>query len=138
MMKACLSRPDRLPQEGDELWFGLVGPIRVSDEVAPERQAWIEAGRIAQAAHSLADLAGLVASHPDPQVSYQAMPRLRARFPNERRTLDVLVAAAEHPNPPGSDSESTGSAGAIGPASVRTLWTVACSGQLSWPPASSY
>ena len=62
---------------------------------SPERQAWIEAGRIAQAAHSLADLAGLDASHPDPQVSYQAMPRLCARFPNERRTLDVLVAAAE-------------------------------------------
>jgi hypothetical protein len=91
--------PDhQLPQEGDELWFGLVGPIRVTDELTPERQAWIEAGRVAQAAHSLADLAGLVASHPDPRVRCAAMPRLRARFPDERRTMDVLIAVAGHPD----------------------------------------
>jgi HEAT repeat protein len=90
--------PGRSPQEGDELWLGLVGPIRVSDETTPEREAWNVAGRIAQAAHSLDDLAGLVATHPDPKVRYQAMPRLRARFPAERQTLDVLIAAADHPD----------------------------------------
>ena len=90
--------PRRPPQEGDELWFGLVGPIRVSDEMTPERQAWSDADRVAQAAHSLDDLAELVASHPDPRVRYEAMPRLRARFPDALRTLEVLVAASDDPN----------------------------------------
>ena len=89
----------RPPREGDELWFGLVGPIRVSDELTPDREAWNAAGRIAQAAHSLVDLAALVQSHPDPRVRYQAMPRLRARFPYERQTLEVLLAAAEDAEP---------------------------------------
>jgi HEAT repeat protein len=90
--------PDRSLQEGDELWFGLVGPIRVSDEVTPERRAWSEAMRIAQHRNSLDDLAALVASHPDRRVRYEAMPRLRARFPEERLTLDVLVAASRDPD----------------------------------------
>jgi HEAT repeat protein len=87
----------RGPQEGDELWIGPVGPIPVSDVVTPERQAWIEAGRIAQAAHSLNDLARLVASHPDYRVRYEAIPRLKARFRDERLTLDVLAAASREP-----------------------------------------
>jgi HEAT repeat protein len=87
------------PKEGDELWFGLVGPVRVSDEMTPEREEWAAADRIAQAAHSLQDLAELVASHSNPRVRYEAMPRLRARFPEDALTLEVLVAAAEDPNP---------------------------------------
>jgi hypothetical protein len=32
-------RPTSRPEEGDELWFGLVGPIQVSDAPTPEREA---------------------------------------------------------------------------------------------------
>jgi HEAT repeat protein len=88
-----------VPQEGDELWFGLVGPIRVSDEVTPERAAWSAARKVAQAAHSLTDLAQLVTSHPDPRVRCEAIPRLRARFPDEQLTLEVLIAAADDSEP---------------------------------------
>jgi HEAT repeat protein len=86
--------PKEEPKEGDELWFGLVGPIQVSDADSPERTAWAAAGRAAQAAHSWEDLASLVRSHPDYRVRYQAIPRLRARFPDDSKTLDVLVEAA--------------------------------------------
>jgi HEAT repeat protein len=86
--------PKRGPQEGDELWFGLVGPIRVTDVMTPEREASVRAGRIAQAAHSLIDLAALVRSHPDPRVRCQAIPRLRARFPDDPETLHALAAAS--------------------------------------------
>lgn len=86
--------PHGEPKEGDELWFGLVGPIRVSDAHSPERTAWAAAGRVAQAAHSWEDLASLVRSHPDHQVRMQAIPPLRARFPEDERTLDVLVGAS--------------------------------------------
>jgi hypothetical protein len=98
MMSAMSDAPRRPPEEGDELWFGLVGPVPVSDEATPERHAWNQAGRVAQEAHSLEDLVGLVASHPDPRVRYQAMPRLRARFPDKYLTLEVLIAAADDPN----------------------------------------
>jgi HEAT repeat protein len=84
----------RGPQEGDELWVGLIGPIRVSDEMTPEREAANKAGRVAQAAHSLDDLVSLVRSHPNPLVRRQAIPRLRARFPDEPRTLLALRAAS--------------------------------------------
>lgn len=87
-------KPKRRPQEGDELWFGLVGPIRVSNEMTPEREAWVHAGRIAQAAHLLPDLAALVTSHPDPRVRCEAIPRLRARFPNDPETLQALAVAS--------------------------------------------
>jgi HEAT repeat protein len=86
--------PQGEPKEGDELWFGLVGPIRVSDADSPERTAQAAAGRVAQAAHSWDDLASLVRSHPDHRVREQAIPRLRARFPDDTKTLDVLVGAS--------------------------------------------
>jgi len=94
-----MSESSRPIREGDELWLGLIGPIRVSDEVTPERERWNEAGRIAQAAHSLVDLCRLVAEHPDHRVRYQAIPRLRARFPDDQRTFDVLAAASREPHP---------------------------------------
>ena len=87
--------PNSAPREGDELWFGLTR-IRVSDEMTPERQRWIEAGRVAQAAHSSADLSRLIESHPDYRVRYEAIPRLRARFPNDPETLDVLAVASRN------------------------------------------
>jgi hypothetical protein len=84
----------RRPREGDEMWLGLIGPIRVSDADSPERTAWAAAGRVAQAAHSWDDLASLVRSHSDHRVRYQAIPRLRARFPDDSGTLEVLVEAS--------------------------------------------
>lgn len=95
----CVTEPpDSRPQEGDELWFGLVGSIRVSDEITPERAAWVAAGRVAQAAHSLPDLAELVMSHPDPRVRYEAIPRLRARFSEDSQTLKILTSASQESN----------------------------------------
>ena len=85
--------------EGDELWLGLIGPIRVSDQMSPEREADNAAGRIAQAAHSLEDLSSLVRSHPNPLVRRQAIPRLRARFPDEPLTLLTLGTATTDESP---------------------------------------
>jgi HEAT repeat protein len=78
------------------MWFGL-NRVRVSDETTPERQQWAEAGRVAQAAHSREDLARLVSSHGDYRVRYQAIPRLRARFPDDDETLEALAAASHDP-----------------------------------------
>ena len=89
--------PDRPAQEGDELWLGLLGPLRVSNAVSPERMLWSEATRVAQAAHALADLADLVMAHPDWRVRHEAIPRLRARFPQEALTFQALGAASRDP-----------------------------------------
>jgi hypothetical protein len=85
--------PEDPPQQAGELWFGLTR-VRVSDEVTPEHERWNAAGRIAQAAQSYDDLAQLILSHPDHRVRSQAIPRLRARFPDDGGTLDVLAAAS--------------------------------------------
>lgn len=92
---------DDSPQIGDELWFGLVGPIRVGpddDQPSEEAIAWRDAGRIARAAHSLEDLAALVSTHDDFRVRCEAIPRLRARFPDDPITLQVLGEASTHPH----------------------------------------
>jgi HEAT repeat protein len=94
MMRAMPHPPENGPKEGDELWFGLVGPIRVSDEITYERQQWIDASRVAQAAQSLDDLTRLVTSHPDFRVRYEAIPRLRARFPDDQQAFEALAAAS--------------------------------------------
>jgi HEAT repeat protein len=90
---------ERTPQEGDELWFGLSGPIRVSDEMTAKREAARAASRIAQAAGSMDDLVALVRSSPDPHVRGQAIPRLRARFPHDPMTLKVLGEASTDEDP---------------------------------------
>ena len=92
---------DYLPRVGDELWFGLVGPIRVgaeNEEPSEGALAWREAGRIARAAHSLEDLAALVGTHNDYRVRCEAIPRLRARFPDDPLTLQMLGDASTHPH----------------------------------------
>lgn len=91
-------QPLQPPQEGDELWFGLVGPIHVSNAPPQADDAFVAAGRVAQAAHSLADLSDLVLSHPDALVRCEGIPRIRARFPQEPTTLQVLVAASRDPD----------------------------------------
>ena len=73
---------------------GMSPPVQPgSDEWAAEREAWTAAGRVAQAAHSLTDLATLVNTHEDFRVRCEAIPRLRARFPGESQTLAALSAA---------------------------------------------
>jgi HEAT repeat protein len=49
---------------------------------------------VAQAAHSQDDLVELVTTHPDFRVRCEAIPRLRARFPSDARTLTALADAA--------------------------------------------
>jgi HEAT repeat protein len=76
--------------------LGAVSP-RVhptSPEWPAEREAWLAAGHVAQAAHSLEDLAALVTTHDDFRVRCEAIPRLRARFPADERTLAALAEAA--------------------------------------------
>ena len=70
-----------------------------SPEWANEREAWLAAGRVAQAAHSLEDLAALVTTHKDFRVRCEAIPRLRARFPSDKRTLAALTEAARSFDP---------------------------------------
>ena len=65
-----------------------------SPEWHGEREAWRAAGRVAQAAHSLDELAALVTTHDDFRVRCEAIPRLRARFPSEKRTLAALAEAS--------------------------------------------
>lgn len=78
-----------------EIWIGLQGPLRVSDEGDPRRDAFRRAGRIAQAATTLEQLVALVRDHSDPLVRLQAIPRLRARFPEAEETESVLIGAAQ-------------------------------------------
>ena len=83
------------PPEGPALPVG--SPL--GDRVEYVDAAWSNATRIAQAAHSLSDLVGLVSWSTDPLVRYEAMPRLRARFANSSATFSALEAAARDPLP---------------------------------------
>jgi HEAT repeat protein len=76
-----------------ELWVGLQGPIPIADQDDAARLRFREAGRIAQAAVTLDELTRLVCDSADPLVRVQAIPRLRARFPDEPRTEVALVEA---------------------------------------------
>lgn len=83
----------------DELWVGLQGPIQISDEDDGQRIRFREAGRIAQAATTLDELIHLVRESADPLVRLQAIPRLRARFPDEPGTVEELVEACRAHDP---------------------------------------
>lgn len=80
-------------ERGDELWFGMRGPIPIVEGSTAQRARYEEAGKIAQAAVSLPELVSLVSSHENPLVRSQAVPRLAARFPGDRLALETLLAA---------------------------------------------
>ncbi|SRR6266436_4621408 len=76
-----------------EISIGPIGPIPIVREDDPRRLAANAAAKIAQAAAESADLIALVLSHSDPLVRMQAVPRLKARFPNDSRAQEALVHA---------------------------------------------
>jgi HEAT repeat protein len=75
------------------VWIGPIGPIPVMKDDDPRRAALRESDRIAQAAVDCRDLVELVLQHPDPIVRLGAVPRLKARFPNDASAQKALVNA---------------------------------------------
>jgi HEAT repeat protein len=76
-----------------EIWIGPIGPIPVVADDDPRRLAAIESFKVAQAAIGCDDLIALVLNHADPIVRMEAVPRLKARFPNDSLAHDALVRA---------------------------------------------
>jgi hypothetical protein len=88
--------PDDQP---DAIWIGAIGPIPIIEEDDPrfveERAAWHEARVKAQALHSADEL--LSGIHDDDwRVRHESVPRLRARWQDDPRTLPELLRLAEH------------------------------------------
>jgi len=75
------------------IFIGPIGPIPVVGEDDPRRVASNAAARVAQAAVDCDDLIALVLNHPDAIVRMEAVPRLKARFPNDSRAHDALMRA---------------------------------------------
>jgi hypothetical protein len=75
----------------DEISIGPIGPIPIVREDDPRRLAANAAAKIAQAAAESEDLIALVLNHSDPLVRMEAVPRLKARFPNDNRAQEALV-----------------------------------------------
>lgn len=73
--------------------IGPIGPIPIVNDDDPCREAAEVASRIAQAAVSCDDLLTLIAGHQDPLVRAEAVPRLKARFPEEGKVQEVLLRA---------------------------------------------
>lgn len=80
-------------ERGDELWFGLLGPIPIVGNETVQRQRSDEAAKIAQTATSLPELVALVSLHVNPLVRSHAVPRLAARFRNDPLAKEALVRA---------------------------------------------
>jgi HEAT repeat protein len=74
-------------------FIGPIGPIPIVSEDDPRRVASNAAARVAQAAVDCDDLIALVLNHPDAIVRMEAVPRLKARFPNDSRAHDALMRA---------------------------------------------
>jgi HEAT repeat protein len=82
-----------MTKEGDEIFIGPIGPIRIVGDDGPRLMASRVASRIAQSAVECDDLIALVLKHADPQVRMEAVPRLKARFPSEPRAQEALIQA---------------------------------------------
>ena len=74
-------------------FIGPIGPIPIVSEDDPRRVAARAASRVAQAAVDCDDLIALVLKHPDAIVRMEAVPRLKARFPNDNGAHDALMQA---------------------------------------------
>ncbi|MGH7490512.1 MAG: HEAT repeat domain-containing protein, partial [bacterium] len=86
------SDPDDL-KAGDSIRIGLIGPIPIVDPDDPRRVAAIAAAKVAQAAITLEDLRALVLSHSNPITRAEAIPRLKARFPDDSQAHVALLKA---------------------------------------------
>ncbi|HEY8815075.1 MAG TPA: HEAT repeat domain-containing protein [Candidatus Dormibacteraeota bacterium] len=74
-------------------FVGPIGPIPIVSEDDPRRVAARAASRVAQAAVECDDLIALVLNHPDAMVRMEAVPRLKARFPNDTGAHNALMQA---------------------------------------------
>jgi HEAT repeat protein len=77
----------------DNIWIGPIGPIPVGREDDPHRRPAMAASRIAQAAIECEDLVAVVLNNPDSLVRLEAVPRLKARFPDDPRAQEALTEA---------------------------------------------
>ena len=77
----------------ESIWIGPIGPLPVLADDDPKLMARRESLRIAQAAIECVDLIELVLRHPDPIVRMEAVPRLKARFPNDTSSQHALIRA---------------------------------------------
>jgi HEAT repeat protein len=79
--------------DGESIWIGPIGPIPIVADADPKLVAGRESARVAQAAIDCVDLIELVLHHPDPIVRMEAVPRLKARFPNDTSSQHALIHA---------------------------------------------
>jgi len=76
-----------------EIWIGPIGPIPVrpdGDQALASRRGAL---RVAQAATTCDELVALVRNHPNPLVRMEAVPRLKARFPDSDIARSTLASA---------------------------------------------
>ena len=90
----------QLPPEDqpDVFWIGPVEPTPIIEDDDPrfteERAAWSKAGSKAQALHSSDELLSGIRD-PDWRVRHESIDRLKARWPDDARTLPALLELAE-------------------------------------------
>jgi HEAT repeat protein len=80
-------------EKRDDLVVGPIGPIPIVSQDDPRRVAARAASRVAQAAVDCDDLIALALNHPDALVRMEAVPRLKARFPDDRGAQEALMRA---------------------------------------------
>ncbi len=81
------------PRVGESIQIGPIGPVPVVSQDDPRRVAANAAARIAQAAVERDDLVDLVLHHGDPITRMEAVPRLKARFPQDPAAQQALLDA---------------------------------------------
>jgi HEAT repeat protein len=81
------------PRVGDSIHIGPIGPIPVVSENDPRRVDAIAAARIAQRATTCDELIELVLGHENAITRMEAVPRLKARFPEDAGALVALLSA---------------------------------------------
>jgi HEAT repeat protein len=82
-----------LPRVGDSITVGPIGPIPVVASDDPRRVKAVAAARIAQSATTCDELIELVLRHDDPITRMEAVPRLKARFPDDEGARMALLSA---------------------------------------------
>jgi hypothetical protein len=80
-------------EKGGGFFVGPIGPIPIVSDDDPRRAAARAASRVAQAAVDCDDLVALVLKHTDAMVRMEAVPRLKARFPNDTDAQEALMHA---------------------------------------------
>jgi HEAT repeat protein len=84
---------DGMEDREREIWIGPVGPIPISDEPTPRREAAIRGAKRAQKLVTIDEHLDALRSDPDEWMRCEVVPRLEARGREDGRTIPALVDA---------------------------------------------